>query len=211
MNMLVQQYQSHVLGPSEGVDYASIIKQCYPPDVVGRDTLIGFKVRLRDTRANTMTPPDRLRYLDSNLGILRGKGCVIRESEPNIPNGFYLMTFPVISSQLATSLNNMFDVIASLAQYFGIVIDGMFEISVSGRCPVAMVETCFSKLTIPAKYRARIIMSTNILCPMGVIQRINNDYMCFRTRWSFNPTAPNEQHFDDLLILSQLISSMYNI
>lgn len=211
MNMLVQQYQSHVLGPSEGVDYASIIKQSYPPDVIGRDTLIGFKVRLRDTQAHTMSAPDRLRYLDSNLGILRGKGCILRESEPNIPNGFYLMTFPVISSQLATSLNNLFDVIASLAQYFGIVNDGMFEISVSGRCPVTMVESCFSKLTIPTKYMPRIIMSTNVLCPMGVIQRMNNDYMCFRTRWRMNPAAPNEQHFDDLLILSQLISSMYNI
>lgn len=211
MNMLVQQYQSHVLGPSEGVDYASIIKQSYPPDVIGRDTLIGFKVRCRDTQAHTMNPADRLRYLDSNLGLLRGKGCIIRESEPNIPNGFYIMTLPVISSQLATTLNNLFDVLATFAQYFGIVIDGMFEISVSGHCPVSMVEACFSKLTIPTKYKPRIIMTNNVLCPIGVIQRINNEFMCFRTRWRMNPTAPTEQHFDDLLIISQLISSMYNI
>ena len=211
MNMIVQQYQSRVLGPSEGVDYASIIKQSYPPEVIGRDTLIGFKVRCRDTQAHTMHPADRLRYLDQNLGIMRDKGCIIRESEPNIPNGFYIISLPVISSQLNTALNNLFDVLASFAQYFGIVQDGMIEICVSGRCPVMMVETCLNKLTIPSKYLSRVIMSTNVLCPMGVIQRMNNDFMCFRTRWRFNPAAPPAQNFDDLLILSQLISSMYNI
>jgi hypothetical protein len=210
MNVLVQQYQQRVLTPEEPVDYSNIVMQSYPPQALQQEPFIGFKVLCTDTQAFTYNPGDRIRYIDANLGFLRGKGVIIRETNKNKPDGFWVISLPVPRSQVNTALNNLFDVLASLEQYFGIVRDGLFEINVSGRCHVTEVERCFSSLSIPQRYMSNLIPSNNILCSMGHIQRINDNFMCLRTRWDLSRSNTPQAHFEDLTVLSQLIASMYH-
>lgn len=211
MNVIVQQYQTRVIGPEEPVDYASIIKQSYPPQAIQQEPFVGFKVLCTDTQAFTTNPAERIRYIDANLGILRGRGCIIRETNKNKPDGFWVISLPVPRSQVTVALNNLFNVLATFEQYFGIVRDGLYEINVSGRCNVMEVETCFQRLMIPQRHMPKLVPSGNMLCTIGKIQRINNDYICLRTRWDLASTQMNKQlTFEDLTEISQLISLMYH-
>lgn len=210
MNTLVSNYQSHVLGPEEVVDYSTIVMQAYNPYVIQREPFVGFKVLCTDTQAYNSNPADRIRYLDANLGFLRGKGCIIRETKPNKPDGYWVITLPVPRSQITIAINNLFDVLTTLEQYFGIVKDGIFDINVSGRCHVTEVENCFAGLYIPPRYMASLVPTNNVLCSIGHIQRINDNYMCLRTKWDLSRSTTPEQIFEDLTTISQLLSSMYH-
>jgi hypothetical protein len=211
MNMLVQQYQQRVLTPEEPVDYSSIVIQSYPPQALHQEPFIGFKVLCTDTQAFNYHPSERIRYIDANLGFIRNKGVIVRETNSNKPDGLWVITLPVPRSQVSTALNNLFDVLASFAQYLGIVRDGLFEINVSGKCHVTEVERCFSSLSIPQRYMSNLIPSGNVMCSMGQIQRINDNFMCLRTIWNLSNTGGNGQsNFEDLTVLSQLLASMYH-
>lgn len=210
MNMLVQQYQSRVLGPEEPVDYASIIKQAYPPQAIQLEPFIGFKALMTDTQAFATNPSERIRYIDVNLGFLRGKGCLIRETSRVKPDGFWVMTLPVPRSQVNVALNNLFDCLMTFENFFSIMRDGLFEINVSGRCHVTEVERCFQGLSIPQRYMVNLVPSNNILCSIGHIQRINDMFMCLRTRWDLAKTNKPNEYFEDLTVISQLIASMYH-
>lgn len=211
--MLVHQYQSHVLGPEEPVDYTTIIKEAYPAYAIQTEPFIGFKVLCTDTQAYQFNPRDRMAYIDSQLGfILRNKGVILRETNANKPDGIWVITLPVPKSQMSTTLNNMFDVLRTLEQYFGIASDGIFDVCVSGRCPITEIEKSLSGVMIPKEYMSYLIPSNNILCQIGQIQRINEMFMCLRTRWDLkakdngNPSL----YFEDLAVLAQLISSLYH-
>lgn len=208
--MLVQQYQQRVLTPEEPVDYSNIIMQSYPPQALHQEPFIGFKVLCTDTQAFNYHPGERIRYIDANLGIIRNKGIIIRETNSNKPDGFWIITLPVPRSQITTALNNLFEVLSVLAQYFGIVRDGLFEINVSGKCHVTEVERCFASLSIPQRYMSNLVPSGNVLCSMGQIQRINDNFMCLRTRWNLTGGNGSTSHFEDLTVLSQLLASMYH-
>jgi len=210
MNMLVSQYQSRVLSPEEPVDYSSIVMQTYVPYAIQKEPFIGFKVLCTDTQAYSTNPSDRIRYIDANLGFLRGKGCLIRETKMDKPDGFWVITLPVPRSQVTIALNNLFDVLATMEQYFGIVRDGIFDINVSGKCHVTEVETCFAGLYIPPRYMTNLVPTNNVLCSIGHIQRINDDFMCLRTKWDLSRSTTPESVFEDLTVISQLISSMYH-
>jgi hypothetical protein len=209
MNTIVQSYQSRVLGPEESVDYASIIKQSYPPQAIQSEPFVGFKVLCTDTMAYSTNPAERMRYVDMNINVIRGRGCLVRETSSHKPDGFWVISLPVPRSQVVQQLNNLFDVLATFEQHLGIVKDGLFEINVSGRCNVMEVEYCFQKLMIPQRYMVNLVPSNNMLCTLGKIQRINNEFMCLRTRWDFANTPNQQSIFEDLTVLSQLISSMY--
>lgn len=211
MNVLVQQYQARVLGPEEPVDYASVIRQSYPPQAVQQEPFIGFKVLCTDTQAATTNPAERLRFIDANLGILRGRGCIMRETNRNKPDGFWIISFPVPRSQVTQQLNLLFEVLATFEQYLGIVRDGLYEINVSGRCNIMEVENCFQRLMIPQRHLPKLVPSGNMLCTIGKIQRINNEYICLRTRWDLSGIRNNNQAmFEELTEISQLISLMYH-
>jgi len=209
-NMLVHQYQARVLTPEEPVDYANIIKSAYPPQAIQQEPFIGFKVLCTDTQAYTTNPAERIRYLDANIGFLRGKGCLIRETNKNKPDGFWVITLPVPRSQVVTALNNLFDVLATLEQYFGIVRAGLYDINVSGKCHITEVENRFQGLVIPQRYVANLVPTNNIMCSIGHIQRINDLFMCLRTRWDLSGSNTPSATFEDLTVLSQLIASMYH-
>ena len=164
MNMIVQQYQTRVLGPEEPVDYASIIRQSYPPQAIQQEPFVGFKVLCTDTQAYSTNPAERIRFIDANLGVLRGNGCIIRETSRQKPDGFWIISLPVPRSQVTTALN-----------------------------------------------MSKLVPSNNMLCTIGKIQRINNDFICLRTRWDLTGTRNNQQlTFEDLTEISQLISLMYH-
>ncbi len=209
--MLVHQYQQRVLTPQEPVDYSNIVMQSYPPQALHQEPFIGFKVLCTDTQAFTYHPGTRIRYIDANLGFIRNKGVLVRETNSNKPDGLWVITLPVPRSQVNTALNNLFDVLSTFEQYFGIIKDGLFEINVSGKCHVNEVERCFSSLSIPQRYLSNLVPSGNILCSMGQIQRINDNFMCLRTRWDLSKgNNTSQSNFEDLTVLSQLLASMYH-
>lgn len=210
MSAIVQQYQQRILGPEEPVDYSSIVMQTYPPHAIQREAFVGFKVLCTDTQAFVTNPQERMRYLDAQLGILRGKGCLIRETNKNKPDGLWVITFPCPRSQINTALNNLFDVIATLERYYGITRDGLYEINVSGRCHTTEVENAFSGMAIPDMYMSKLVPTHNVMCSIGHIVRINDSYMCLRTRWDLSRTNSTQETFGDLLAIPQMIAGMYH-
>lgn len=207
--MLVQQYQSRVLGPTETVDYSNIVMQAYPAYAIQSEPFIGFKVLCTDTNAyNNGNPSDRLRFIDANLGFLRGKGCIIRETSPLKPDGFWVITMPVPRSQVSTAINNLMDVLAILSQYLGIVSDGLFEINVSGKCHVAETERRLGGLTISPDYLANHVPPDNSPYRLGHIIRINDNFMVLRTRWDLSKATMSITNV--LTTVPQLIASMYH-
>lgn len=212
VNMIVQQYQSHVLGPDEPVDYASIIKSSYPPHAVHREPFVGFKVLCTDTQAFLGDPRQRLPFLDTQIGFIRNKGVLVRETNTNKPDGLWVVTLPVPRSQMTVALANLFDALHILESYYGIVCDGLFDISTSGRCPITETETAFQGIVIPQDYMACLVPTNNIMCSLGQIQRMNDMFMCLRTRWDLKSKANGNQnaYYEGLALLAQVLSTMYH-
>lgn len=208
--MSIMQYQTRVLGPSEVVDYSTIVMQSYPPDAIRSEPFVGFKVLCRDTHALSMNPLERLNQIDANLGFLNNKGCIIRETAMAMSDGLWVITMPVPRKHISIQLSNLMDVLAILEQHFGIVRHGLFEINVSGRCSVAETEICLSTLAIPPRYMSALVMPENTPYRLGNIVRINDNYMVLRTRWNLTAQVPLKSTYDELVVLSQLISSMYH-
>lgn len=210
MNTLVQQYQSRVLGPTELVNHSAVVSQAYPPQAIATEPFIGFKILCRDAAAISTNPAMRIRQLDMNIGILRGKGCFIRETGYSMPNGFWVISFPSPRSTISTALRNVMDVVEILERRIGIVRQGLYEVNVSGRCTPAETEQCLSSLSFPSRYAKALITPPNTPYKYGQIMRINETYMMLRTRWDLPMPAPLTSHYDDLIIISQIIASMYH-
>lgn len=205
---LVDQYQSRIIGPTETVDYSSVIMQAYPPQAIQLEPFVGFKVLCRDTNAHIIHPAERIRQIEANLGFMRFKGCLIRETSMQMPDGFWIITMPVPRSHVNQQLNNLIEVLNILEHHFGIVRQGLVEINVSGRCHITETERCLGGLTIPTRYMGMLVQPENTPYRLGHIIRINDNFMCLRTRWSLNPQTGN--NFEELIVLSQIISSMYH-
>lgn len=209
--MLVQQYQMRVIGPTEPIDYSSIVMQAYPPYAIQIEPFIGFKVLCTDTQAyNNGNPGERIRYIDANLGFLRGKGCIIRETSANKPDGFWVITLPVPRSQVAMAINNLMTVLATLEQYFGIIKDGLFEINVSGKCHISETENRLGSLTLTPSYLTNLVNPDNSPYRLGHVVRINDQFMVLRTRWDLSRSNTMGSICDALTVIPQLISSMYH-
>lgn len=205
MNMTVQQYQNHVLGPTEIVSYNTIVSQGYPPQAIQSEPFIGLKILCRDTNAAITNPAARMQQIDQNLGFLRGTGCLIRETALTMKDGFWLISLPVPRSQLRQQIDKLLNVRDIFAQYFGIVPHGLVEINVSGRCAVQDTERALSSLYIPNRYAENMVAPENSAYRLGQVVRINDTFMLFRTRWFFKKNMA-----DDVIELSQLISAMFH-
>lgn len=204
-SMLVSQYQSRVIGPTEIIDYSSLIMQNYPPQAIAIEPFVGLKVLCRDANSTYFNPADRLRQIDMNLGFLRGKGCIIRETAMAMPDGFWIITLPVPKSQVNQQLHNLFEVLSIFEGSFGIGKLGLVEINVSGRCNIMETERCLSGVMIPQRYMPNLVMPENMTYRLGNIVRINDNFMVFRTRWNLDKNMA-----DDLMILTQLLTSIYH-
>lgn len=210
--MGIEMYQSGVLGPRQVIDYSGTIMQCYPPEAVMREPFIGFKVLLRDRGALTQHPRLRLEAIDRMLcQILPGTGCVIREAAiEEVPDktGLWAITMPVPRSQMMMQMMNLMNVLQKLEQ-LSISISGTYEVNVSGRGTPIETETMLGSLYIPPEYMNFIVNPINTPYRYGSITRINDMYMCYRTRWNFG-MKPILEVQKDLIMLSQLISAMYH-
>jgi|LSQX01.3.fsa_nt_gb hypothetical protein len=205
--MSILNYQARVLGPTEVVDYATLVMQAYPTQAVQTEPFIGFRVLCRDANAFMTNPGERIRQIDANLGFLRGKGCIIRETKSSImPDGFWIITFPVPRSQVNQQINQLLEVLATFEQFFGIVRHGVIEINVSGRCHFSETERCLSSLVIPPRYMSSLVIPDNTPYKLGNVIRINDNFILLRTRWNMGPQA---NAYEELVVLSQLMASMY--
>ena len=200
---IINNYQSRVLGPTEIVDYSSATMEVYPPQAFHAEPFVGFKVLCRDTNAACINPNDRLRQIDANLGFIRGKGCIIRETSMRLPDGFWVITFPVPRSQMRTQLRLLTEVLGIFEQYFGIVHDGLIEINVSGRCTIQDTERSLGSVVIPQSYMSTLVLPENTPYKLGQVTRINDTFMVFRSRWTL-------KNSEDIAVLTQLLTSIYH-
>lgn len=211
MNDLVRQYQTHVLGPSEGVDYASIIKNTYPAEQLRVEPVIGIKALCTDHQAGG-NPAERLAYLDTQVPYLVGnRGCIVRETNPTKPDGLWVITIPTVRRFLNNQLANVIEVIEAMAANYGITSDGLFDLSVSGRCTPYETEQMFQQLIIPKSLESKLVPTNNIMCRLGHIQRINDEFVCLRTRWDFSDIGMQtfRQNIDNIAQIAQVIVSVF--
>lgn len=203
--------QNKILGPSEVVDYAAIIQEAYPPQVIASEPFVGFKVLCRDTGQGP-SPYQRFIQLERELPmIIRGKGIIIREADnTKLPDGLWIITLPVPRPQMAQQLTYLMDVIAFIEQKYGIVRIGGFEINVSGRCTYAGTEKLVGGIAsvIPDAYKACLQLQSNASYRIGNVIHINDNFACVRTRWDLGAKQV-PQHHDDLSILSCLMMSEF--
>ncbi|MBR5296987.1 MAG: hypothetical protein IKU29_03855 [Parabacteroides sp.] len=210
--------QTRIIRTDDIVNYSGIIKSAYRPEVVQSEPFIGIKILVRDSQANKMAPAQRIGQLDQFLGTpnpmngmvpLAGTGCCIRETKFSImPDGFWVITLPVPRSMFGLQLQNLIKVLQMLKQ-IGIAQEGYVEINVSGRCPMGYTEACLNNLSgiIPSNYLTYLDQNDDSPYKMGKVERINNNFICFRTRWNFNSSDPNL--YQNISALSMLISAMY--
>jgi hypothetical protein len=207
--------QTKVIRANDIVNYSGIVKAGHAPAIIASEPFVGIKILCQDTQANTMTPAQRIGQLDQFLGTpnqmgmvpLSGTGCCLRETKYSImPDGFWLITLPVPRSVLPVQIANLIKVVQLIKQ-IGINQIGYVEINVSGRCPITSLEACLQNLIIPDNYMQFLDQSDNSPYRVGKVERINNNFICLRTRWKLNPTDPNL--YQNISAIAILISAMY--
>jgi len=212
MPVSISNLQRRVLGPTEMVDYSNIVLSNYPPDAIKSQPFIGFKVLCRDANASMMPPNVRLSQIDANLGFLMNTGCVIRETVNSAMNdGFWIITMPVPRGYVSTQITNLLNVLTKFDSGFGIHPTGLVEINVSGKCDYASTEMCLQRLVVPHPYSNMIQVPENTPYRYGHVTRINDEYICFRSRWNLRNGADftPQTMFEHMTLLSQILCSIY--
>jgi hypothetical protein len=203
LSIMIENYQCKILGPTEIVDYTSAIKQAYPPQAVMSEPFIGFKVLCKDVSG--MPAQQRFPQIETSLGFLRGSGCIIRETSMKMPDGFWVISFPVPRSQAMEQLQKLMTVLMTFEKYFGIIRQDLIEINVSGRCSMPETETCFRNVTLPQHYMKACVVPNNSPYRLGTITRINQMFMMFRSRWALKVSST-----EDILVIAQLLCGMFH-
>ena len=208
--------QTRVIRADDIVNYSGIIKAGHRPEVIQSEPFIGIKILCQDSMANAMVPAQRIAQLDQFLGTanpmtgmtpLSGTGCCLRETKYSImPDGFWLITLPVPRSVLPIQIQNLIRTVQMLKQ-IGISQNGYVEINVSGRCPANCIEMCLNNLMIPDNFRVLADQDVNSPYKIGKVERINNNFICFRSRWQLGAKDPNL--YQNITALALLISAMY--
>lgn len=207
--------QTKVIRANDIVNYSGIVKAGHAPQIIQAEPFIGIKILCKDSQASSMAPAQRIAQLDQFLGTpnqmgivpLSGTGCCLRETKYSImPDGFWLITLPVPRSVLPTQMNNLIKTVQMFKQ-IGINQIGYIEINVSGRCPITSLESCLSSLMIPDNYMQFLDQSNNSPFRIGKVERLNQNYICLRTRWKMNPTDVNL--YQNINAIALLISAMY--
>lgn len=208
--------QTRVIRADDIVNYSGIVKAGHRPEIIQAEPFIGIKILCKDSQANSMAPAQRISQLDQFLGTpntmtgmtpLSGTGCCLRETKYSImPDGFWLITLPVPRSVMGVQIQNLIRTVQMLKQ-IGINQIGYVEINVSGRCPLNCLEMCLNGLMIPDNFMVFADQSDNSPYKIGKVERINNNFICFRSRWKLNPSDPNL--YQNISALAVLISAMY--
>lgn len=208
---MIENYQSHILKPTEVVDYSAELMHSLRAETIQMEPMIGFKLMTKDMNAYATSQSARFQYLEMNLGFLRDSGCIIRETQPvESPDGFWVVSFPVPISQLSQQLMNITRVMDFIAVNFGIVSADVVEINVSGRCRVGETEWRLANVNIPAQIRQSLIEPVNTPYKLGHIIRINDDFAMLRTMWDWRRSGTTTaSHMSDLLVIPQLICGAF--
>lgn len=208
--------QTRVIRADDIVNYSGIVKAGHRPEIIQAEPFIGIKILCKDSQANSMAPAQRISQLDQFLGTpntmtgmtpLSGTGCCLRETKYSImPDGFWLITLPVPRSVIGVQIQNLIRTVQMFKQ-IGINQIGYVEINVSGRCPLNCLEMCLNGLMIPDNFMVFADQNDNSPYKIGKVERINNNFICFRSRWKLNPSDPNL--YQNISALAVLISAMY--
>jgi hypothetical protein len=193
---LFQQYQNRVLGYSEIVYYDQILMNGNYREAIKREPMVGIKILLKDTRAyDAPSPGDRIRFINSGLmTVLNQTGCCLRESKSTImPDGFWLISFPVPRSQIGIQITQMMNTIIKLNTYLGFVCMGLVELYISGRATQYELMDRISRVELPEKYRRQLVKPDNgshfISYNFGCTIPINQFYTLVKTRWVIDPVS----------------------
>lgn len=191
--MSIMQLQQRVLSPSAGVDYSTIIRQNYPVQAIQREAFVGFKILLRDSQITRFnTGEERMCMIDQFIGqtrLLMNTGVILRATHTSMPDGIWAITMPVPRSQIDKALTNLFNVLTVLERQLGIFYAGIIEVNASGRCHISETETILASLHIPNNYIQTVISPNDTPFRHGHFIRINDNYGCYRIRYSL--TAEN--------------------
>ena len=208
---MIENYQNHILKPSEMVDYANEIIHTVKPETIQMEPMTGFKVLMQDTNAYRTPQAIRFQEIESKLGFLKNTGCLIRETPmEQSTDGFWVISFPVPVSMLATQVTNITKVIDILVQYFGIVPSNIVEINVSGKCRDGELEWRMRNVNIPQTTRQNLIEPNDTMYRLGHIARINEEFAMLRTMWDWRQTGSTiSAHTSDLIVIPQLIAGMF--
>lgn len=214
---MIENYQNHILGPTEIIDYGSEMKVGYRPEHLQYEPMIGLKVLLKDLNCRISTQSERFQYIENVLnssGILRNTGCVIRETMyTEFPDGFWLITFPVPATQLMTQLMNLLKVMQFLASQLGIVSTDICEVNVSGRCATNELESRLSMINL-GPYAQALIEPNGTPYKLGHIIRINDYFIMMRTIWDFSRLTPimgrPSNRVSELTIIPQLLTAAFH-
>lgn len=208
--------QTRVIRADDIVNYSGIVKAGHRPEIIQAEPFIGIKILCKDSQANSMAPAQRISQLDQFLATpntmtgmtpLSGTGCCLRETKYSImPDGFWLITLPVPRSVIGVQIQNLIRTVQMFKQ-IGINQIGYVEINVSGRCPLNCLEMCLNGLMIPDNFMVFADQNDNSPYKIGKVERINNNFICFRSRWKLNPSDPNL--YQNISALAVLISAMY--
>jgi hypothetical protein len=208
--------QTRIIRADDIVNYSGIVRMGHRPEIIQSEPFVGIKILCKDGKANTMYPAQRIAQLDQFLGTpnpmngltpLSGTGCCLRETKYSImSDGFWLITLPVPRSVLGVQIQNLIRTVQLLKQ-IGISQIGYVEINVSGKCPLNCLEMCLNNLMIPDNFIAFADQNDNSPYKLGKVERINNNFICFRSRWRMNPNDANL--YQNISALALLISAMY--
>jgi hypothetical protein len=210
---MIVNYQNRILAPGEIVDYSNELIHKIQPNILQVESMVGFKLLMRDLNTNIAgTQQARFRMIESNLGLLRETGCILRETHPTeSPDGFWLITFPVPQSMLTRQLTQMTNVVDTLTNNFGSISQDIMEINVSGKCRQGELEWRMARVTIPENYKRFQMEPKSTPYKMGHVIRINDDFVLVRTMWDWTRYNGRDQnHFSDIMVLSQLIGAMFH-
>ena len=111
-----------------------------------------------------------------------------------------------LTQEAVELLQNLIRTVQLLKQ-IGISQIGYVEINVSGKCPLNCLEMCLNNLMIPDNFMAFADQNDNSPYKLGKVERINNNFICFRSRWRMNPNDANL--YQNISALALLISAMY--
>lgn len=213
---MVLQCQNKVLRAKEIVDYSSIVRSSYPPFAIQTEPFIGIKMLCKDTQAFRTYPAQRIAQLDGFLSTpnmafgdvpLAGTGCCLRETKySSMQDGFWVITLPVPRSCLHQQMTNFINTLTMFKQIHGIVPLGYVEINVSGRCGPTDIERCLGSLHMPDQYM-KYAEVPDSAWRIGTVTRINDNFICLRTRWKLNPQSTTL--YDDISVIAQIICSIY--
>lgn len=205
---------TRVIRPNEIIDYSQQIIGTYPPEVLHKEPLIGLKILCRDSDPNTINFPGfRLNQIETalvNNGAppLMNTGCGLREAKrTERGDGYWMITFPAPKS----CINDVFKNVAytlNILSKLRIVPCAFVEINVSGRCTPNQVESTLNSLRIPNGLLTLLEPPVNSPYKIGEIVRINDNFMCLRTRWKIDMCSKDA--FDNVSMLTLLISSIYH-